>query len=324
MATPLSEFALLDRYFRNCGLKRPDVRLGIGDDAALLDSPVSCDLVAAIDTLVDGVHFPHGCPAASVGHRVLAVNLSDLAAMGAKPAWALLALTLPNINEDWLSEFAAGFSQLARAHDVALVGGDTTSGPLCATVQILGHVPRAQALLRSGARPGDVVFVSGTPGDAAGGLAVEQARLQAQPAVATYLRKRFLYPTPRMALGKSLRGYASACIDVSDGLLGDTGKLAHASGCGVDIEYKDLPVSEELVEAVGDERARELALTGGDDYELCFTVSAVNVSKLRQELPPERWGYSPIGVIRGTPGASVMNNGNVMEFSHSGYDHFEK
>jgi thiamine-monophosphate kinase len=320
----LSEFALIDRYFRNRALKRPDVRLGIGDDAALLDSPAGCDLVAAIDTLVDGVHFPHGCPAASVGHRVLAVNLSDLAAMGAKPAWALLALTLPNIDEDWLSEFAAGLSDLARAHDVALVGGDTTSGPLCATVQILGHVPRAQAMLRSGARPGDLVFVSGTPGDAAGGLAVEQGRLQTQADVATYLRKRFLYPTPRMALGKSLRGYASACIDVSDGLLGDVGKLAHASGCGVDLEYKDLPVSESLVEAVGDERARELALTGGDDYELCFTVNPANVSKLRQELPPDRWGYGPIGVVREAPGAAVMNNGNVMEFSHSGYDHFGK
>jgi thiamine-monophosphate kinase len=321
---PLSEFALIDRYFRNCTPKRPDVRLGVGDDAALLDSPVGCDLVAAIDTLVDGVHFPHGCPPSSVGHRVLAVNLSDMAAMGAKPAWALLALTLPNINEDWLSEFAAGFSDLARAHDVALIGGDTTSGPLCATVQILGHVPRAQALLRSGARPGDVVFVSGTPGDAAGGLAVEQGRLRTDPGPTTYLRKRFLYPTPRLALGKTLRGYASACIDVSDGLLGDVGKLAHASGCGVDLEYKDLPVSESLVEAVGDERARELALTGGDDYELCFTVRAANVSKLRQELPPERWGYSPIGVIREAPGAAVMNNGNVMEFSHSGYDHFRK
>src|SRR5215472_5652922 len=241
---PLSEFALIDRYFRNCGLKRPDVHLGIGDDAALLDSPAGCDLVAAIDTLVDGVHFPHGSPPASVGHRVLAVNLSDLAAMGARPAWALLALTLPNVNEEWLSEFAAGFSDLARAYHVALVGGDTTSGPLCATVQILGHVPRSQALLRSGARPGDLVFVSGTPGDAAAGLAVEQGRLQAQAGAASYLRKRFLYPTPRLALGKSLRGYASACIDVSDGLLGDVGKLAHASGCGVELAYKDLPVSE--------------------------------------------------------------------------------
>ena len=321
---PLSEFALIDRYFRNCGLRRPDVRLGIGDDAALLDSPAGCDLVAAIDTLVDGVHFPHGCPAASVGHRVLAVNLSDLAAMGAKPAWALLALTLPNIDEHWLAEFAAGFSDLARSHDVALVGGDTTSGPLCATVQILGHAPRSQSLLRSGARPGDLVFVSGTPGDAAAGLAVEQGRLKLAADVATYLRKRFLYPTPRMALGKSLRGFASACIDVSDGLLGDVGKLARASGCGVALTYEHLPVSESLVEAVGDQRARELALTGGDDYELCFTVSPANVARLQQELPPERWGYSPIGTVRETAGSVLLKDGNVMEFAHSGYDHFGK
>ncbi len=320
----LSEFALIDRYFRNCGIRRTDVRLGVGDDAALLDSPAGCDLVAAIDTLVDGVHFPPGCPAASVGHRVLAVNLSDLAAMGAKPAWALLALTLPNIDEAWLAEFAAGFSELARAHEVALVGGDTTSGPLTATVQILGHVPRAQALLRSGARPGDHVFVSGTPGDAAAGLAVVQGRLDGDRAATTYLRKRFLYPSPRMALGKYLRGYASACIDVSDGLLGDVGKLAHASGCGVELSYRELPVSEELVAAVGDERARELALTGGDDYELCFTVKPANVVKLRQEISPERWGYSLIGTVCEASGAVVMDGGNVMEFSHSGYDHFGK
>jgi len=320
----LSEFALIDRYFRNCGVKRTDVRLGVGDDAALLDSPAGCDLVAAIDTLVDGVHFPHGCPAASVGHRVLAVNLSDLAAMGAKPAWALLALTLPDIDEAWLEEFAAGFSALARSHDVALVGGDTTSGPLCATVQILGHVPHSQGLLRSRARPGDMVFVSGTPGDAAAGLAVEQGRLQGAPDVTAFLRKRFLYPSPRMALGKSLRGYASACIDVSDGLLGDVGKLAQASGCGVELSYKDLPVSEELVAAVGDARARELALTGGDDYELCFAVNPANVGRLRQDLPPERWGYSLIGTVREAGGAVVIQEGNVMEFSHSGYDHFGK
>ena len=320
----LSEFALIDRYFRNCGVRRTDVRLGVGDDAALLDCPAGCDLVAAIDTLVDGVHFPRGCPAASVGHRVLAVNLSDLAAMGAKPAWALLALTLPNIDENWLEEFAAGFSALARSFDVALVGGDTTSGPLCATVQILGHVPHSQALLRSGARPGDLVFVSGTPGDAAAGLAVEQGRLQGASDVTAHLRKRFLYPSPRMALGKSLRGHASACIDVSDGLLGDVGKVAHASGCGVELTYKDLPVSEELVAAVGDARARELALTGGDDYELCFTVNPANVGRLRQELPPERWGYSLIGTVREASGAVVIQDGNVMEFSHSGYDHFGK
>jgi thiamine-monophosphate kinase len=244
--------------------------------------------------------------------------------MGARPAWALLALTLPNIDEAWLTEFATGFADLACTHEVALVGGDTTSGPLCATVQMLGHVPRSQALTRSGARPGDLVFVSGTPGDAAAGLAVEQGRLRASGEVGAYLRNRFLYPTPRMALGESLRGHASACIDVSDGLLGDVGKLAHASGCGVELSYNTLPVSEALVEAIGDERARELALTGGDDSELCFTVSPGNVGKLRQGLPPEDWGYSLVGTVREAPGTVVTRDGNVMEFSHSGYDHFGK
>src|SRR5579864_29263 len=188
----LSEFALIERYFRACGARRSDVRLGVGDDAALLDLPAGCELVAAVDTLVAGVHFPAGSPPASVGHRALAVNLSDLAAMGASPAWALLALTLPEADEGWLTEFAAGLAALARAHGVALVGGDTTSGPLCVTVTLLGQVSAGTALRRAGARPGDVLFVSGTPGDAAAGLALEQGRLQAAPADAAYLRERFL------------------------------------------------------------------------------------------------------------------------------------
>jgi len=319
---PLSEFALIDRYFRKAGAMRSDVHVGVGDDAALLQSPSGSDLVAAMDTLVEGVHFPHGSPPASIGHRVLAVNLSDLAAMGAQPAWALLALTLPKIDEHWLEEFTAGLAALARAYDVALVGGDTTSGPLSVTVQILGHVAKSTALLRSRGRAGDRVFVSGTPGDAAAGLAIEQARLPASCDPDGYLRKRFLYPSPRLALGECLRGYATACIDVSDGLLGDAGKLAHASGCGVDIAFSDVPVSEELVNAVGERRARELALTGGDDYELCFTVPPAEVDRLRHNLPPERWGYCCIGTLRESPGAAVTDHGNVIEFSHSGYDHF--
>ena len=318
----LSEFELIDKYFRGCGAKRADVRLGVGDDAALLECPPGTELVAAVDTLVDGVHFPHGSPAASVGHRALAVNLSDLAAMGARPAWALLALTLPRVEESWLSEFAAGMAALARAHDVALVGGDTTSGPLCVTVQALGYVPRSTALLRSGGAAGDALFVSGTPGDAAAGLNVEQGRLSAAGQAAAYLRERFLYPTPRLALGERLRGYASACIDVSDGLLGDAGKLARASGCGVAISYHDVPVSDALVSTVGAERARELALTGGDDYELCFSVRPAHVGRLLADLPPERWGYTRIGTVRAAPGADVLRDGAVISFSHSGYDHF--
>src|SRR5262249_51525966 len=158
---------------------------------------------------------------ASIGHRALAVSLSDLAAMGARPAWALLALTLPSPDEPWLGEFASGFSALARAHGVALVGGNTTSGPLSVSVQVLGHVPRSKAMLRGGGKPGDVLFVSGTPGDAAAGLALEQGRLSAGSEAAKRLRERFLFPTPRVALGERLRKFASACIDVSDGLLGD-------------------------------------------------------------------------------------------------------
>ena len=319
----LSEFELIERYFRGCGAKRTDVRVGVGDDAAILECPAGAELVAAVDSLVDGVHFPHGSPPASVGHRALAVNLSDLAAMGARPAWALLALTLPQADESWLSEFAAGMAALARAHEVALVGGDTTSGPLCITVQVLGHVQRSSALLRSGGRPGDAVFVSGTPGDAAAGLGIEQGRLPAAGEAASYLRERFLYPAPRVALGECLRRYAGACIDVSDGLLGDAAKLARASGCGVDISYHDVPISEALKRTVGEERARELALTGGDDYELCFSVRPNHIARLLAELPPERWGYTRIGTLREAAGADVLRDGTVISLSHSGYDHFK-
>jgi thiamine-monophosphate kinase len=318
----LSEFALIDRFFRNAGVVREDVRLGVGDDAALLQCPPGMQLVAAMDTLVEGVHFPRGSPAASIGHRVLAVNLSDLAAMGARPAWALLALTLPRLDEQWLKEFTAAFTALARSSDVALVGGDTTSGPLSVTIQIMGHVAESTALLRSGGRPGDRVFVSGTPGDAAAGLAIEQSKLTAPDEAAEYLRKRFLYPSPRLALGDRLRSYATACIDVSDGLLGDAGKLAGASGCGVEIAFDDVPVSAALVSAVGEQRARELALTGGDDYELCFAVPASQVERLRHNLPADQWGYCCIGTLREESGTVVTRNGNVIELSHSGYDHF--
>jgi len=289
----LSEFALIERYFRSCGAQRTDVALGVGDDAALLRVPAGCELVAATDTLVAGVHFPQDSPADSIGHRSLAVNLSDLAAMGARPAWALLALTLPQADEAWLGEFATGLGELARSHEVALVGGDTTRGPLCVTVQLLGFVPAGAALTRSGARAGDVLFVSGTCGDAAAGLAIEQ-----------------------------LRGFASACIDVSDGLLADAGKLASASHVGVELSYSEVPLSEPLAALLGERRARELALTGGDDYELCFAVPPHNIARLLAQLPPQDWRYTRIGALRAAPGASVVGDGTVMEFSHSGYEHF--
>ena len=319
---PLSESTLIERFFRDCGAHRADVVLGVGDDAALLTMPPESDLVAATDTLVAGVHFPARTPPAAVGHRALAVNLSDFAAMGARPAWALLALTLPEADEAWLEEFAAGLNALAHDNKVAIVGGDTTRGPLCVSLQLLGYVPRGTALRRTGGRAGDALFVSGTPGDAAAGLALVEGRLTSPADSFAYLRERFLLPTPRVALGERLRAYASACIDVSDGLLGDAAKLASASGVGVEIDIKTLPVSQPLTSAVGDERARQLALTGGDDYELLFSVHPQNVARLLAELPPQDWRYTRIGSLRSEGGAVVVRDGAVMEFSHSGYQHF--
>jgi thiamine-monophosphate kinase len=289
----------------------------------LLDCPPGMQLVAAIDTMVLGNHFLAHFPAESIGHRALAVNLSDLAAMGATPAWALLSLTLQNPEEEWLAAFARGFGELAKQHGVALVGGNTTSGPPCISVQILGHAPRPPKMLRSGGKPGDVVFVTGTPGDSGGGLALELKKLSSPDEAATsHLRHRFHFPTPRVELGIKLRDYANACIDVSDGLFGDAGKLAQASGCGVTLVWEQLPVSSQLVAVAGETRARELALSGGEDYELCFTVPAANVARMTRELPPDRWGYAAIGVLGETPGAVVTRSGTVMDFSHSGWDHF--
>ncbi|HUK02293.1 MAG TPA: thiamine-phosphate kinase [Steroidobacteraceae bacterium] len=320
---PLSEFDLIARFFSDCGARRADVTLGVGDDAALLEVPAGRELVAAIDTLVEGVHFPAGSPAASIGHRALAVNLSDLAAMGAEPAWALLALTMPRAEQDWLSEFADGFAKLARAHRVALVGGDTTAGPLSVTVQAMGFVEPGTALRRAGGSAGDVLFVSGTPGEAAAGLEVARSAHPPQAAAeAAQLRSRFEFPEPRIALGRRLRGIASACIDVSDGLLADAGKLAAASGCGTEIDYEAVPVSTALRTLVGEERARSLVLTGGDDYELCFAVPVAKLAILQRELPTAAYPWQRIGVLRREAGTVVKRAGTVMDFSARGYDHF--
>ncbi len=319
----LGEFDLIDRYFRDAAARRDDVVLGVGDDGALLRPRPGFDLVMVTDTLVEGTHFKSGASPRSVGHRALAVNLSDLAAMGAEPAWALLALTLPSTDESWIKEFSAGFLALAKAHGVALVGGDTTRGPLSITVQAVGYVPKGQGLVRSGAKVGDVVLVSGTLGDAAAGL----------HDLNEDLRERFDFPTPRVALGQALLGTASAAMDVSDGLLADLGKLSAASGVGAALELECLPLSTALIETRGLDAARRLALTGGDDYELLFT------------LPLERWqqwqsgsktpsrdisacGITAIGRIEAGSGVRLTLEGHAVTpaalgIERSGWDHFD-
>lgn len=270
----MGEFELIDRFFATLGASRADTVAGVGDDAALTAVPSGHQLVSCVDTLVDGRHFPVGSDAEDIGWRALAVNLSDLASMGATPAWALLALTLPTLDEEWLDGFARGLGKLARATGVALVGGDTTRGPLTVSVTALGTVAAGTALRRGGAKPGDLVYVTGWPGDAAAGLALIEGRLRGQGANRGALELKFRRPEPRLAFGQSLRGVASACIDVSDGLAQDLGRLAAASGVGAVIRARELPLSRALYALAGEASARQYALAGGDDYELLFTVPA--------------------------------------------------
>jgi thiamine-monophosphate kinase len=321
----MSEFELIARYFARLGADRADVRIGVGDDGAVILPPSSRELVMVTDTLVEGVHFPPGSAAASVGHRAFAVNLSDMAAMGAEPAWGLLALTLPRYDEDWLAQFARAAGDLCRKHGVSLVGGDTTRGPLTITVTLVGIVPIGVALERKGAQIGDAVFVSGSPGDAAAGLALEQNRLHVADAMsAQILRDRFLFPTPRCDIGVALRGLASACIDVSDGLGGDLEKLCAASNCGAELDGAALPVSESLLAAVGREAAREYALTGGDDYELLFTVPLARLGAMTNAVARGLGPVTRIGSLVAGKGVRVLARGGVMQFSGAGFDHFAR
>jgi len=255
---------------------RSDVKLGVGDDGAVLTPPPGRDLVSVLDTINEGVHFPVGTPAAAIAHRALAVNLSDLAAMGAEPAWASLSLSLPAADAAWLEDFARGFRQLADACGVALVGGDTVRGPLSVAVQLIGFVDPGRCLTRAGARTGDLVVISGTPGCAAAGLRL----IDSTAAAAEPLRKAFLWPTPRLALGQALPGMASAAIDISDGLLTDLGRLLVASGVGATVDLERLPLAAAAVALLNEETALALACNGGDDYELCFTLPAAAAAEL--------------------------------------------
>jgi thiamine-monophosphate kinase len=313
------EFALIDRI-RARARRRDDVALGIGDDAALLRVPAGMLLAVSTDTLVAGRHFPEDTAAADIGWKALAVNLSDLAAMGAQPAWCTLALTLPDADADWLDAFLDGFCELADAHDVALVGGDTTSGPLAITVTVHGFVPDDDALRRAGARVGDEVWVTGTLGDAAGGLRQWQARgLQSAK-----LRYRLDRPTPRVDVGIALRGLARAAIDVSDGLAADLGHVLVASNVGAELELGRLPTSVPLAEQFPEERERwRLQLAGGDDYELCFVAPAAQAFAIEQALAACDTHATVVGRIVGGAGLSLRTpDGEAFALPDAGFDHF--
>ncbi len=317
------EFRLIDRIRERTAQQREDVRLGIGDDAALLAVPAGQELAVAIDTMVEGVHFPAGTAPADIGWKALAVNLSDLAAMGATPAWALLALTLLRPDAAFVDGFAEGFAQLAGQYRLALVGGDTTRGALTLSVAVHGFVPPGQALTRAGAQVGDAVLVTGTLGDAAAGLRCLPSRMDIQATARDFLVNRLNRPTPRVAAGLALRGRASACIDVSDGLLADLGHVCTASGVGAEIDAALLPCSPALLGAFDEAAVRDFALTGGDDYELCFTVPAARMDEVRDDLAKLGCGATRIGRIVAGEGVRVRGaDGAWLEPARSGWDHF--
>ena len=312
------EFDLIERI-RQRVATRQDVLVGIGDDAALLQPAAGMQLVVAMDTLNSGVHFPPETAPADIGWKALAVNLSDLAAMGASPAWCTLSLSLPEADTGFVDAFLDGFLALAVEHGIALVGGDTTRGPLSICVTAHGFIEPGMALRRDGACVGDDLWVSGTLGDAAAALAQWQAGNTIDPD----LRRRLDRPTPRVALARVLRGIASSCIDVSDGLLADLGHACKASGVAAQVDVDALPASQPLLGGFDIETRRRLQATGGDDYELCFTAPAL----LRVAVISAASAHAPvtrIGRIVAGSGVSAMDaRGLAWQPSVAGFRHFE-
>ncbi len=320
-----SEFSLIDKYFTH---RTRHTLLGVGDDAALIRPRRGQVLAISADMLVEGRHFFKGADPEALGHKTLAVNLSDMAAMGATPRWATLALALPHVDARWLAAFSRGFMRLARAHNVDLIGGDTTRGPLNLCVQIMGEVPAQKALRRDGAKAGDEVWVSGTLGDATLAVAARNKKITLTKSQWLAASRRLDKPTPRVALGTALRGIATSAIDVSDGLLADLGHICERSRVAAALELSALPRSR-LMRALGAEQAvaQRALLSGGDDYELCFTApparcAAVLRASARTRVPVTRIGRiirAPAGAI----GVAVIDGeGLPLRFAQRGFDHF--
>ncbi|MES9829740.1 MAG: thiamine-phosphate kinase [Candidatus Thiodiazotropha sp.] len=319
----ISEFDLINDYFACMTAQREDVALGIGDDAALLRVPQGMELAVSVDTLVAGVHFFPDISPSDLGHKVLAVNLSDLAAMGAEPAWATLALTLPGVDGLWISEFCRGFSELAAHYDLQLVGGDTTSGPLSITVQVQGLLPMGEGLTRSGAQVGDDIYVTGTLGDAALALVCKRDGddRQGMP----QLLERLDRPIPRVEAGIALRGFASSVIDISDGLAADLGHILQSSGVGASVDLDRIPLSPPVTASLKKTNDWSLIIAGGDDYELCFTLPPVHRDQVASISRRIGVTMTRVGVIDAqTDLRCLLPDGSLWSPEHTGYEHFSR
>ena len=323
---PLSEFEIIRRFFTH---RTPGAALGVGDDAALVRVDRGAELAISADMLVEGRHFFPGADPELLGHKALAVNLSDMAAMGAKPRWATLALALPRVDEKWLAAFARGFMSLARRYRVDLIGGDTTRGPLTISVQIMGEVPSGKALRRDGAQVGDDIWVSGQLGEAAMALDVIKGKggIRIAPRDRRALEQRLHAPTPRVALGLALRGIAHSAIDISDGLLADVGHICERSNVAAIIEWEAIPSSPVVRAHAQTDRGARSLLGGGDDYELCFTAPPSRRSRVTAAAARARVPVTLVGRIakrpRSGPAVTVLDSiGKPLKARVQGYDHF--
>ncbi len=326
----MSEFDLINHYFTWKISNKNGVIKAVGDDAAVLALPENTQLVTSIDTLISGVHFPVNTPPQDIGFKALAVNLSDLAAMGATPAWFTLALSLPENNPDWLKGFSAGLKEIATHYHCDLVGGDTTRGPqgsICISIQVMGWLENGTALLRSGAQPGDKIYVTGTLGDAALGLQLALGNVKEPPldqADLAFCEARLNRPTPRVSTSLAIREFASSCIDISDGLLQDLSHILQASGQAAKLDLTKVPLSGSL-KKITKSHAFDLALAGGDDYELLFTLPQNQETRLKKldlgvscigEIIPQNKANT---IIIDQSGKSLLN-----QAGRRGYNHFNE
>jgi len=318
----VAEFELINQYFRSIAIQRDDVRLGIGDDCAVMELPAGCQLAMSTDTLVAGVHFPQLTSAEDIGYKALAANLSDLAAMGATPAWASLSLTLPEDDHDWLSRFSRGFAELLQRYNIQLVGGDTTRGPLSITVTVCGFLTRDKALRRDAAKPGELIFVTGTIGDAGIGLKKILASIDYQGSL-QHCVSRLNRPTPRVELAMALTAVSACAIDISDGLFADLGHITQQSGCGARLQLENIPLSSELQQYYGPAVDWQQVIGDGDDYELCFTLAADNRAVLDDLARQTATRVTCIGEITADTGIEcILPDGSRLSVLGGGYNHF--
>ncbi|MGD9386199.1 MAG: thiamine-phosphate kinase [Thioalkalispiraceae bacterium] len=319
-----SEFDIIKTYFSNIGKAQDWLVTGVGDDAAILNPNPNEHLLVAIDTLNEGVHFLADTSPADIGYKALAVNISDIAAMGGQPLWFTMSLSLPlNIEARWLESFSSGLKELASEYGLNLIGGDTTRGALSVTIQIGGAVPQGEALSRTGAQPGDDIFVTGTMGDAAAGLMVLQENRDHYSSDEKLLFERLHRPTPRVDIGLALRRLATACIDISDGLTADLGHILETGRFGAEIDKELIPLSEPLQQCgLGLETQYKLAMHGGDDYELCFTTPETERSRVDAISEETGCPITRIGKIIDQQGLFMVSDGQQTTLAKKGFDHF--